>query len=232
MSQTAALYQLQTLDNQIDSTRKRLDEIANLLSQNEAVRSAQATLDEAEATYRHWQAKQTNLELERGQLKIEAETAEKRLYSGKITNPRELTDLQDKVAELKRRREALEEPLLEAMYGVEEGEETVQQLKNTLERVKAEQAATLEALTGEQAELSAHLSDLELQAEQTRANVQPNHLSSYGQLRKRPGGIAVAQLNRSECGVCGVQLTSQLAQQVRRGEVLFCPTCERILHAG
>ncbi len=225
------LYQLQSLDSQIDTTRKRLEEIDQQLSQNEAVHAAQVALTEAQATHHHWRARQTDLELERTQLKEEAEAAEKRLYAGKIQNPRELADLQNKIAELRRRREGLEEPLLEAMYGNEESAEILHQAEVEFERVKAKQTDTLGVLTAEQAELKPKLRELEDQATEVRSNVSTANLTLYDQLRQRPGSIAVTKLNGEECGVCGVQVTSQLIQRIRRGEVIECPTCGRILHS-
>ena len=210
VNQTAALYRLQTLDSEIDAIRKRLAEISEQLNQNEAVQAAQVALAEAEAVYRHWHTQQTNLEMERAKLKGEAEAAEESLYSGKVKNPRELTDLQDKVAELRRRHESLDEPLLEAMYGIEENERAVKKAKSALERVVEEQAQTLGTLTDEQAELSARLSKLESQTEQIRAGIPPDYLASYDRLRQQPTGIAIAQIKGDECSACGVQLTSQL----------------------
>lgn len=232
VKQTTALYHLQQLDDKLAATNKRLSEIADLLDQNMAVRAARSSLEQAEQDYHHWQTCQKALELERAQLKGEAEQVEQRLYSGNIHNPRELTDLQDKLAELRRRHAEREEPLLEAMFALEEGEKSVQTAKDSLEQVLAEQAETLGALRDEQAELTTQHDSLETDIKKARAAINAPHLSLYDDLHTRLRGKAVTQVNGDECGVCGVQLTSHLAQQVRRGEVLTCPTCQRILHIG
>jgi predicted nucleic acid-binding Zn-ribbon protein len=231
VSQPASLYHLQSLDSQIDSIRKRLAEIDTLLAQNEAVRAAQAALEAAQGSQRDWRAKQAGMEAERQKLKGEAEAAEKRLYSGKVLNPRELTDLQDKLAELNHRHASLEEPLLEAMLQSEECAASVQEAADELERVKQEQAEHLGELSEEQAGLESQLAGLLAEAEQTRQEIEPEHLQLYDSLRDQMrGGIAVAAVNGSECAVCGVELTSQDKQLVRRGEVLTCTTCHRILY--
>jgi uncharacterized protein len=232
VKQTTALYHLQQLDDKLAAINKRLSEIANLLDQNTAVRAARSSLEQAEQDYHQWQSKQKSLELERAQLKGESDQVENRLYSGNIHNPRELTDLQDKMAELRRRHADLEEPLLEAMLALEEGEEAVQAAKDTLEQVLAEQAETLGALRDEQSQLTSQHDALETDIEKARAAINAPHLLLYDELLIRLRGKAVTQVNGDECGVCGVQLTSQWAQKVKRGEVLTCPTCERILHIG
>jgi uncharacterized protein len=229
VSETAALYHLQSIDSQIDAARSRLSEISRLLSENEKIRVAQTTLQSAQTNYMKWKTRATDLELERGQLRDEASAAEERLYSGRVHNPRELTDLQSKIIELNQRHNSLEDPTLEAMMEVEEGEKGVKDAKTKLERVMAEQADALGALTTEQTELETKLAQLETQGNQIRGQLQPAHLKLYNDLRKRPGGIAVSALKRDECSVCGVQITSQQKQQIGHGQVVPCPTCGRIL---
>ncbi|MBN1427679.1 MAG: hypothetical protein JXB07_04785 [Anaerolineae bacterium] len=230
MSQTAALYHLQTLDSQIDTIRKRLDEIARLLSQDDVLQAAQIALTNAEQSHIKWHARQTELELERASVQEEVKDTETRLYSGKISNPRELTDLQDKLAELNRRSESLEEPILEAMLAVEADTTTVEQAQKALDRVVNERSHQFGELDKEQTTFSEQLTQLLAETEQERSHINIQHLEIYDQLRQRPGGLAVTLLKGDECGVCGVELTSQMAQRVRRGDVLTCPTCNRILH--
>jgi predicted nucleic acid-binding Zn-ribbon protein len=233
VSQPANLYHLQSLDSQVDSIRGRLAEIDRLLAQNEAVRAAQDALDAAEGSLRDWRTRLTDLELERKKLKQEAESTETRLYSGKVHNPRELTDLQDKLAELNARHKALEEPLLEAMLQSEECAESRQGAADNLERVQGEQAAQLGELSAEKAALEAELAGLLAEVEQARQEIEPEHRQLYDSLRKRlRGGIAVSAVRDGECSICGVELTSQDKQLVRRGQVLTCTTCHRILYMG
>jgi predicted nucleic acid-binding Zn-ribbon protein len=231
VSQPANLYHLQSLDSQIDSIRDRLAEIDQLLAQNEAVRAAQAALEAAEKSQRDWRTKLAELELEREKLKGDAETTEKRLYSGKVLNPRELTDLQDKLAELNTRHKSLEEPVLEAMLQVEECAESVQEAGGNLERVKGEQAKKMGELSTERADLEVQLAGLLEEAESTRETIELEHRQLYDSLRKQMrGGIAVTAVKGGECTVCGVELTSQDKQRVSRGQVLTCTTCHRILY--
>ncbi len=231
VSQTGTLYQLQTFDTQIDGIRKRLAEIERLLGQSETVRRAQAGLDAATASHSQWKTRLTDLELERRQLRQEADEIEQRLYSGRVHNPRELTDLQGKLVELRRRYETLEEPNIEAMLEIEAGEAAIAEAEANLERVIAKQADEFGALATERDQLAVDLSTAEAKAQDARARISTDALRQYDRLRQRPGGIAVVKVTPGgECSVCGVQLTSGMRQQVRHGEVLACPTCGRILH--
>lgn len=232
VTQTAALYHLQTLDSAIDAIRARLDEIERLLGEDEALRSAQEAVRAASESLQAWKTRQTDLELERGRLKEEADAIEERLYSGRVTNPRELTDMQGKLTELRRRYEQLEEPILEAMLAIEEDTVRLSEAQAALQRISAQRASLTGELIAEQANLQARLESLLAQAAEARRAVDAANLRLYDSLRRRPGGVAVAAIGAGgECSICGVQITSSLRQQVRRGEVLTCPTCGRILYA-
>lgn len=231
MKQTAALYQLQTLDSQLDAARKRLDEIDRLLGEDQAVRRARARLQRAAAHLRTWRTRLTDLELERQRLREEADSVEQRLYSGNVHNPRELTDMQSKTAELRRRHAEMEEPIIEAMLEIEAGEADVEQAEARQEAALAAQAESAGSLTEERGKLTAQVEELEAQIEPARAAVEPGHLATYDRLRQRPGGLAVAVLTaNAECSACGMQVTSSMKQQVQHGQVLTCSTCSRILY--
>ena len=231
MSETAELYHLQTLDSQIDADRARLKAIERALNENQAVRRAQAILKRASDNLTHWKTRQKDLELEREQLRQEAARTEERLYSGKVHNPRELTDMQGKLAELQRRHADIEEPIIEAMLEVEAGEERRAEAEAGLARITAEHADTLGALQAEKEALQAALADRLAQVEPTRAKLSPTQIRQYDGLRKRLRGVAVAKVTpNGECSLCGMQLTSGQRQQTRHGHVSQCPTCTRILY--
>ncbi|GAB4476458.1 MAG: hypothetical protein Kow00124_18560 [Anaerolineae bacterium] len=230
VTQTSTLYQLQKLDSRLDQIASRLQAIADLLARDEALRAAQQAVNEAQEALQHWQTRQKDLELERRQLREEGDATEERLYSGRVVNVRELGDLQEKLAELRHRHAALEDPVLEAMFQVEEAARTLETAQARLAQVRTERADALSELTEEQARLEAEQIALREQVTALRPQIAAPHLALYDHLRQRAGGLAVAVIQGEECSACGVEITSLLAQRVRRGEVHQCPTCERILH--
>jgi uncharacterized protein len=229
VSQTGALYNLQLLDSQIDSIQMRLTDIHNQLGQNAAVQAAQDALTEAENSRNEWHLRQKGLENDRERLQQDADDSEKRLYSGQVFNPRELTDLQDKLVELTHRRESLEDPILEAMLAIEEADQNIQSLRASLDQTTNEQANTFGALLKEKDALVKQLEGLGGDVVLQRAQVEAQHLTLYDRLRNKSGGVAVTRLEGNGCGVCGVELTTQLVQRVRHDDIIPCPTCGRIL---
>ena len=230
MSQTAALYYLQTLDNDNETGQKRLAEIRELLGRDEAMCAAQSAHEEAEAALRASRGHTRDLELEMTSLESKIKSTEERLYNGSVSNPRELQNMQDEVASLRHRISVLEEQLLEAMAAVEEREANAEVTRGQLEAVSHERADELGALTGEKAQIESRLETLAEEIRQARERVLAEHLRLYDDLRKKRKGVVVVQVIDGVCGVCGVAPTSSQAQRVRHGEVECCPTCGRILY--
>lgn len=229
MKQAQALYQLQQADSRIDMIRKRLHEISEELSQNQAVKQAEANLSEAQEQLSHWQSLQKNAELERGQLRAESADSSERLYSGEVKNPRELSDLEAKIQEQKTRLDHLETQILQSMIEREEAQKIFDEAQSTLDTVLAEHSDTLGALNQERKELLTEVKSLEPERDTLRQEVDAALLSKYDSLRKGKHKVAVAAVvNGDTCGVCGVEMNMREIKEVRRGEILQCGTCNRI----
>ncbi|NDJ52191.1 MAG: hypothetical protein GYB68_03790, partial [Chloroflexi bacterium] len=150
------------------------------------------------------------------------------LYSGAVKNPRELTELQDKMKEYRDRYDAAEEPLLEAMMRADEWQEKLSEAKTAHAAVLAENTESLEALTEEQAALEARKTDLDAEISEVRPKISQEHLSHYDRLRKGKTGIAVAVADGPHCGVCGVEFFDNDYRKIKRGEIVPCSNCTRI----
>lgn len=231
MKQTTALYRLQQADSRIDMIRKRLNEITTQLGENAAVQKAQKMLTDAEKQFQHWQTTQKNAELERDQLKAESVEANERLYSGSVTNPRELEDLQGKIEEHTKRLDNLDTQILQSMLEKEEAEALLETARATMDEVLAEQSDTLGALTEEREQLNAELQKTEPERDEFRGEIEGRYLDIYDGLRTGKNKLAVAGVvEGNTCGACGVELNMNEIKEVRRGNVYQCTTCSRILH--
>lgn len=232
MHKALQLHRLQTTEVEIDEVEHRLEEIQSSLEGNEQLRQARRTAEETETEWRRWQAKLRDLELETEGLTEKIEAVKKRLYGGRVSNPKELSALQEEVVYLERRKERLEDETLEAMIAVEEKEGKLAEQKEELNRLEADWRRNRERLVAEREELEAGLNRLEAEQAKFRQEIAADDLALYEDLRRRKGGQAVALLEDRLCGGCGVTLPSGKAQQARRGEgLIFCDSCGRILCA-
>ena len=232
MNRSHLLYRLQTIDLEIGHGNRRLEEVEAGLGESEELRQAQRALQKAEDKLNHWRTTLRDLELETKSLTAKITSVEERLYSGRVTNPKELANLQNEVSYLKRRRGELEDRQIEAMVEVEEHEAEVDSKKASLAQIEAEWSHTQKRLTGERSELKERLAHLTKERVNLERTIGAEDLALYGELCSRKGGQAVALLKGGVCQTCRVTLPTSQVQQARSGDSLsFCSSCQRILYA-
>lgn len=231
MSRTLQLYQLQTIDSEIDHTRQELARVAAQLGESEAMKQAKATLEASSKELRLAQTVMTDLDLELKSLAGKVAGEEKKLYSGKMSSAKEAANLQEEVASLKRRQSEREERLLEAMMAVEAAEEAVESAQERLSTVTAEWSADQKTLLQEREALSQKLAELESRRPVLIQPIDAADLKLYEQLRPKKAGRAVAAVKGDLCQGCGIAMASNHLRRARSGtEILTCPTCGRILY--
>lgn len=231
-SRAAALYALQEIDLEVAARRRRLAEIQAALGESLVVRQARAEVAAAQAELHRWQTRQRDLELEVASLAGKLAETEALLYSGRIRNPKELSDLQAELAALGRYRQAREDELLEAMLNVEEQMEALAAARRRLAEVEATTATDQANLRAEAAQIEARLKTLADERELHLMGIRAADLAVYEALRERKHGQAVARIEDGACSACGDALPSSRLQQARQSEDLVtCANCERILYA-
>ncbi len=232
MSQTKALFRLQQLDLAVQAKRNRALEIKAIIEEDSVLRQAQANVDDLEAALRPKETRARDLTLEMKTVSEQSKQLGDRLYGGSVGNPKELEDIQNKIAERNRRHEHLENSMLEVMIEIENLQGELSEARQHLDRVKSERASEHKALRAEFEQLKSELADLKAQRKTVASELTKENLALYKALRDRKQGHAVAQLEGDSCAVCGVRQTTSVAQQVRRGEtIVTCSSCGRILVA-
>jgi len=231
MSQTQPLYELQQVDLEIQGVSGRLKEIAATLGENAELKRARKMATDAQAVLAKCRAEMHDLDLEVSSLSEKIETNESRLYSGRVTNPKELANLEEELASLKRWREKREEDLLEAMLATEEAEATLSDAQAILTQVSETWGAEQGDLADEQTTLQARLEELGNRRQSLIAVVGPEDVATYERLRQRKAGRAVAAVKDGVCEGCRMNPPSSQVQHARSGsELVFCNNCGRILH--
>lgn len=235
MSRWDALLDVQEHDTAIDQlvhrqrnlpARAELDgvmaEIAKLAARTAEVESA-----------RHGHAReQQRLEDEIATINAKAEQHDKALYSGTITNPRELQAMQDEIASLKRRVGQLEDEELEVMEQIEPLDADLVQLA-AQQRTLDEQAASLRAtIAEEEVAIDEQLAAVRSERLGLVAGVEAELIAEYEQVRKQSGGIAIARLVNGHCGGCHLSLSAVELDRIKRlppEAPAHCEECGRLL---
>lgn len=229
MAQTRQLYRLQQLDTQIDAKKKRLLEVLNLQKEPPALIAARTRRETAVAETTRWQSTRNELNTELTSLNSKAKRSEDRLYSGNVKNPKELADLQSEIASLGRRRDALEEEILEAMIMLEDAQAEQDAASTAVAEMESERSVALKALKQEQDELALELRQMLEQRSGMAGRIAPGDLKLYDGLREKKGGTAVATIRQNSCSSCRIGVSAMTAKKADQGELVYCGGCGRIL---
>jgi predicted nucleic acid-binding Zn-ribbon protein len=233
MSAALGLYRLQQVDRQIDRAQSQLDVIQKTLDNDVELREALNRLEQAKAEHHHARHAVQMAEAEAESQKVKIEQAEASLYGGSVHNPKELQDLQQDVASLKRHLAVLEERELEVMLKADAAEKSLQSAQAELKNLESRLGDQHHKLLDDQGSI---MKDLERLSEEREAAVTPieSHLlETYQALRQQRRGVAVAEVSDNSCSACGTTLTAASQQSARSTkQMVHCPSCGRILYAA
>lgn len=157
---------------------------------------------------------------------------DKALYGGSVTNPRELQAMQDEIESLGRRRSRLEDQVLELMERIEPLDSQLADLRAASEAGAAEVVAVAADLQVAETELRQALADEGRARASAVADVPPELVEEYDQLRRRSGGVGIARLIGSQCGGCHLTLSAVELARIKRlpaGTIVHCDECGRML---
>ncbi len=233
MNQAFHLARLQKVDLQIDHLNNRLKEIDRQLKENTAVRDAEKTVHDAESETAKSRRLLKNAEDAVEAQRIKIETNESSLYGGKIRSPKELQDLQNDVASLKRYLSTLEDEQLNAMLALEERESFLKKASSALLAAQGLFISQNADLAGERAKINENLERLGGEREAALKPLTDESIAIYRRLRELKRGIAVALAEDGACTACGSELRPEEMQSARSpNTIIYCASCGRILYSG
>jgi uncharacterized protein len=235
MSRWAALLAVQEHDTRADQLNHRMQTLplrADLAQLEENVLAVDGQLADTQRRRDELARSQQRLEDEIASLGERANQAEKQLYSGSVTNPRELQALQDDVASIRRRISQLEDDELEIMELVEPVDAERSGLAGQRDRLDAECERLRAALAEAESELATELATVRAEREAAAAAVPDELWPEYDKLRARLGGVAIARLVGSTCQGCHLGLAAVEVDRIRKlplDEAVYCEECGRLL---
>lgn len=148
----------------------------------------------------------------------------------RIKSKDEFQALEKEIANLEKIKDKEEDSLLQSM----EREEELSRLIPSLEQQLTEEKGTL---TKEKGTLTVNLAKLEANGKelaQQRVNLSSQmnkvYYSHYEQLCKIKNGLAVVKVEDEVCAGCNVKVSPSLVSQMRRGKLVYCESCSRIIY--
>jgi predicted nucleic acid-binding Zn-ribbon protein len=228
MNLARQLYQLQELDLEIESDERALKQVTSQLGESQAVLEARSRLQSEQQHLEELKHQQHSAEWEIDDITTKIATAEETLFSGRVKNPKELASLQQDVKMLKDRCGRLEEKALGVIEQVEQSEAGVATINSQLETLTADWRHQQKQLSQEMEKLKAALADLKGRRQLLSAEIEPETIEFYQQLRKGKG-TAVARVEQGICRGCRISLPITDLQRVRGTNLVQCSSCGRIL---
>src|SRR5205823_5819696 len=127
---------------------------------------------------------------------------EKRLYDGKVTNPKELTAIEREIEMLGRHRGTVDEKILTTMETLDSTEKEHARYVAGRDRAEAAWRAQDKLYREEKARLEAALAGVTPRRQARAAEIEPPTLRRYEDLRARAANLSIARVQGSSCGSC------------------------------
>ncbi len=224
------LWMLQQVDSRLAAarfSRTSLDDGTALRAEVEATRAAAAA---ATARWHECQAAIKDHELQLAGTEAKQRKIEGDLYGGRVSNPKELSSLQEELAMLARTRDHLEDRILALLDQVEvlrEQASTAEAARTALERRLAAHLAEYEAARNR---LDGEIETLTAERSAVAADVESRLLRRYEGIAAQEGGLGVVPIHDGRCGGCHNALPTDFVARVRGGQIVICERCRRILY--
>jgi len=228
--QLERLYELQQTDIGLAARRKALEELDDGTQADKALADARRDLEAKEKALRDLQAELRDRELALKSAEEEKKQRSKQAYGGTIADPKQLSALEKKIAELGRTQDRLESEILTLMDRVEAAEQEVAKARKQVEKAEQDAAAKHEAFERDTQRLRTELAELEARREELVGGLDRALLAQYEGLLPKTSGLAVVAVRKGACTGCKVSVPSAFAPRLQNADrVVQCENCRRIL---
>lgn len=222
------LGQLQDADLAADACREQVNRIRAELN-SDALAQERVALEKMRNDLKNLnhQLRETTVQVDDLSLRIQG--YEERLYSGRITSPKELSTLQKDIELLKGHRAPHEDRALELMEAIDIAQDGIARAEATLQRHKEALEIRHRELGEKLQTIGTELSGHEARRASLLSEIPADAAEQYRLLRQQKGR-AVARVEQGACRGCGIAVTSAWLHRARVGEIVRCTNCARILY--
>jgi len=177
------------------------------------------------------QARLRILDLELQSVQSKRKKVEGDLYSGRISNPKELASMQDELAALGRTKDHLEDEVLGLLDEVERLEPQEQEARAALSAAEAALTRQLQAFEQGAAAAERDLADLAAKRAQVATALDDDLIRRYDRLREAKGGVAIVAVRGGICEGCHITIPERFRRRLEENPdaLATCDGCGRIL---
>jgi predicted nucleic acid-binding Zn-ribbon protein len=224
------LYDLQEIDISLDGRNNRLFEIQRILGNESPLSIFRAEVGALVKSATEMRTRQKEIEDSIDSLSTRISSSEEILYSGTITNPRALQDLQAEIAQLSRQQNDSENTLLVSMEELLPVETELNKAHKSLDTAEKIWTEEQERIGIEKQQLETEILALREERESRAGNISNLILPLYENVRRTHSGKGVALVQNGICESCRIALpTSQIHALRAAIKPERCPNCGLIL---
>ncbi|HVL90452.1 MAG TPA: C4-type zinc ribbon domain-containing protein [Actinomycetota bacterium] len=228
------LLELQRIDSSVDRLNGRaaaLPEQQEMDRLTEELAAARKTLAERELGFGGLSRDTAKLEAEVEALSDKIKHENDRLYSGSVGSPKELTAIQAEIDGLRKRKNHVEDQLLELMEKKEAAEKDFNESKEQVSGLESQVAAATVARDTATTDIAGEIEKLQDERRALLPSIPEEAVEVYEQVRPKKEGVAVAAYEHGVCRGCMVELSPVARDEIKRSDDPFprCENCRRIL---
>ncbi|MCE5322270.1 C4-type zinc ribbon domain-containing protein [bacterium] len=229
--QLHALYDLQAIDVKIANANAQIAALTGSKELRAKYAAAKSALEKAEKALAAHELEVRDCELQLKSIDEKRGSLEKRLYSGSITNPKELSATESEIESLKGKQGELDVRTLELYDLVEAAKAKVESLREIKQTIETRARKVIKQETDAKTRLESEIAELTALRESASSGyTEKPLLSKYESIRKHTCGTGIAKVMDGKCEGCHVAITSYtIGQLVKDEAVETCENCGRIL---
>jgi predicted nucleic acid-binding Zn-ribbon protein len=155
---------------------------------------------------------------------------EQKLFSGTITDAKELVNLQEEVKILKKSNDGIENQMLELMIKIDDLLEEIKNIQEKKEELES-QINSMEKDIGRQVKLlEEKIKDLKATRDTVASGISGDYLDEYEKTNAKKKGIVVGVLRDRFCSACNMQIPIVEAEKIKDLDKVYkCPLCGKML---
>jgi len=228
----AILLELQKYDIDIDEEEKKKKNLPFLIEGVvKEIEEMKDRLNNRNINYKNLQIKLKRKELDLVEKSNKISKHQEDLYGGKISDIKELKQIQKVIANYKEEKDSIEEELLNLMEEAEDLDKLIRDIDRNLKIKDKEFIKSKEEIDLKRSSIEKNLHSLKVKRKEILSKIHNDRLlKEYELIRKEKGGKAIIEVDGSICPGCYLDLPSDVIYQLEKNrKIVICPNCSRIL---
>lgn len=231
MESLRQIGRVQKIDSMILELKRRFAAVDPGRAAMSAFEAAKAAADAAEARLKSVRSEIEDLELQSKSIDQKIEKEQARLYSGGIYNAKDADAIDREVKNLRERKSKIEDRLIELYDEIEPATQAYEKASSQLKEEEKKLHEVQKHYAEIEAEFKAKLSALAALRQRETPKCDDSLLKKYDEVRKRRGGIGLAEVVDGVCGACKTAVPKKQLGDLKEGTTLqTCENCLRYLY--